>query len=59
MKGTTFYQIPGTEICPGWIVEADRCGSELFVEVWQGREGHSQMIINFNSDIVFLAIKEY
>ena len=34
MKGTTFYLIPGTEICPGWIVEADRCGSELFVEVY-------------------------
>ena len=45
MKGTTFYQIPGTEICPSWIVEADRCGSKLFVEVRRGREGHSQMII--------------
>ena len=45
MKGTTFYLIPGTEICPSLIVEADRCGSELFVEVRRGREGHSQMII--------------
>ena len=45
MKGTTFYQIPDTENYPSWIVEANHCGSELFVEVRQGHEGHSQMII--------------
>ena len=45
MKGTTFYQFPGMEICRSWIVEVDRCGRELFVEVRKGREGHSQMNI--------------
>ena len=39
MKGTTFYQIPGTEICPGWIVEADRCGSELFLRYGEAARG--------------------
>ena len=65
MKGTTFYQFPGTEICRGWIVEVDRCAENCllrYTERLQGPQSNEYLTaksyfwqrrnINWNSGVI-------
>ena len=53
MKGATFYHIPGTEICPCWVVESWPSWQQ---SCWGTVKGIVKWI--FSTVFVFLTIKE-